>query len=78
MTALMAANPTDPADRRKITQLRVEPDLWERVTRQARRSRMSANAYVCNALEAVVTVDERNEEHYQRTPDSLAERLSDR
>lgn len=47
-------------DRRTKTQLRIERDLWERVQALARQKRMSANAYICNAVERQAEEDERN------------------
>jgi hypothetical protein len=54
---MLAAMPTAD-DNRITTQLRVESELWERVKANARRQRMSANAYACNALERAVNADE--------------------
>jgi predicted HicB family RNase H-like nuclease len=50
---------TNQATPRKKTELRIEADLWERAQAQARRLRMSANAYVCNAVEKAVLQDEQ-------------------
>lgn len=60
MLATMAAEPEEPK-KKLITQLRVEPDLWERVKSQAVRRRLSANSYVLLAVETAVTTDEAAE-----------------
>lgn len=54
----MVAIMTEPTDTRTITQLRIEPELWERAKRLARNRRMSTNAYACAAIEAYVRADE--------------------
>lgn len=58
MLATMTPDQDSTADRRKNTQLRIEPDLWERAQEQARLRRMSVNAYICNAVERQVEKDE--------------------
>jgi predicted HicB family RNase H-like nuclease len=48
----------EPTEPKTATQLRVETSLWEKAKVQARRRRMSYNAYVCLALENQVAADE--------------------
>lgn len=58
---MLAPMPATPEPKRTITQLRVEPDLWQRIKDQAKRRRMSANSYVLAAVERQVVADERDE-----------------
>ncbi len=57
MLATMAET-SEPKEKKKLTQLRVEPDLWERIKSAAKRRRMSANQYVLLATETQLQADE--------------------
>lgn len=54
----MLATMPETEEDRTSTQLRIETALWERAKAQARRRRMSVNAYVCTAVERLVEHDE--------------------
>lgn len=59
MLGAMPDTTEETKTKRLITQLRVEPELWERIKEQARRRRMSANNYVLVAAERMVIEDEK-------------------
>jgi predicted HicB family RNase H-like nuclease len=54
----MLATMPETEEDRTSTQLRIETALWERAKAQAKRRRMSVNAYVCAAVERLVEHDE--------------------